>query len=130
MKKKNAFIDEVQSNVRAYLKTCVTVGKLRIIGGLSRVLGLFLLLLTVVLLVFAVSAFGAVAAIDGLSNCMPIWSAALIIGGVYLLLIGVALLFRKQLFINPFVSLLSRTFFAEEGRRIEEQRLRKEAEND
>ncbi len=130
MENKNAFIDQVQSDVRAYLKTCTAVGKLRIIGGLSRVLGLFLLLLTVVLLVFAASAFGAVAAIAGLSHCMPVWLAALIIGGVYLLLLCVAVLFRKQLFINPFVSLLSGAFFAEEGRRVEEQRLRKEAEND
>jgi len=126
----NQFLNQVQSDAKAYAQTLTTVGKLRLVGGISRVLGLFLLVLTIVLLVFAVSAFCAVAAIVALSFCMPLWAAALVVGAFYVVLIIAAVALRKQLFINPFVRLLSGIFFAEEGRKIEEERLRKEAEND
>ena len=126
----NNFLNQVESDAKAYVHTLTTVGKLRLVGGISRVLGLFLLVLTIVLLVFAVSAFLAVAAIVALSFCMPVWASALVVGAVYILFIILAVAFRKQLFINPFVRLLSGILFAEEGRKIEEERLRKEAEND
>lgn len=126
----NQFLEQVQTDAKAYAQTLTTVGKLRIVGGVSRALGLFLFILTTVLLVFAVLSFGAVAAIIGLSFCIPTWAAALVVGGVYALLIVVAIIFRKRLFINPFVRMLSGVLFAEEGRQAEEERLRKEAEND
>ena len=47
-----------------------------------------------------------------------------------LVLLILAIIYRKKLFINPFVGLLSNIFFEEEGRKIEEERLRKEAEDD
>lgn len=126
----NPFLNEVQNDVKAYAQTLTTVGKLRLVGGISRVLGLFLLILTIILLLFGFIALCAVAAIHGLSFVMPIWAAALIVAATYVILIAVVIILRKQLFINPFVRLLSGVFFAEEGRKIEELRLRKEAEND
>lgn len=126
----NPFLNEVQNDVKAYAQTLTTVGKLRLVGGISRVLGLFLLILTIILLLFGFIALCAVAAIHGLSFVMPIWAAALIVAASYVVLIAVVIILRKQLFINPFVRLLSDVFFAEEGRKIEELRLRKEAEND
>lgn len=126
----NEFIDQVQADARAYLKTRTLLGKLRIIGGVSRVLGLFLLVLTVVLLVFCITALCSVAAIIALGNCMATWAAALVVAGAYLLLLILAIAYRKKLFINPFVGLLSNIFFEKEGRQIEAERLRKEAEDD
>ena len=126
----NPFLNEVQNDVKAYAQTLTTVGKLRLVGGISRVLGLFLLILTIILLLFGFIALCAVAAIHGLSFVMPIWAAALIVAASYVVLIAVVIILRKQLFINPFVRMLSGVFFAEEGRKIEELRLRKEAEND
>jgi len=124
------FIDQVQADTLAYVQTRTLLGKLRIIGGVSRVLGLFLLVLTAVLLIFGITAFLSVAAIIALSACMPAWAAALVVGGLYVLMLILVVVYRKKLFINPFVGLLSGIFFEEEGRKIEEQRLRKEAEND
>jgi len=126
----NDFLNEVQNDVKAYAKTLTTVGKLRLVGGISRVLGLFLLILTTVLLIFGFLALCSVAAIHGLSYCMPVWLAALVVGALYLIFIVIVIVQRKKLFINPFVRTLSSIFFAEEARRIEELRLRKEAEND
>ena len=126
----NEFLNEVQNDVKAYAQTLTTVGKLRLVGGISRVVGMFLFILTLILLVFAVTAFCAVAAISWLSFYMPIWAAALAVGALYVVAIILIIILRKKLFINPFVRLLSGIFFAKEGREIEELRLRKEAEND
>lgn len=126
----NEFFDQVKSDASAYIKTRTLLGKLRIIGGVSRVLGLFLLVLTAVLLVFCITALCSVAAIVALGYCMSTWAAALLVAAAYLLLLILAIVYRKKLFINPFVGLLSNIFFEAEGRQIEEERLRKEAEND
>ena len=84
------------------------VGKLKLIGLISRVLGLFLLIFTVVLCLLALFTFGAVAAVDAMSACMPVWVAAVIISSAYILLIVIAILCRRPLFINPFIALLSK----------------------
>ena len=77
-------------------------------------LGLFLLILTVAFCVLALFAFGAVAVIDVLAQDMPVWAAALIICGVYVLLILIAIAARKPLFIHPFIKLLSKQIKTEE----------------
>lgn len=126
----NNYIDQVQNDLKAYLKTQTTIGKLRLIGGISRVLGIFLLALTLILLLFALLAFLSVSAISALSSVLPLWAAALIITAFYFVLICIAIICRKQLFINPFVRLLSLILFAREKQEMEEEQLRKEAEND
>jgi hypothetical protein len=75
---------------------------------------MFLLIFTVVLCVLALFTFGAVAAIDAMSACMPVWSAALIIGSAYIVLIAIAIVCRKPLFIHPFIKLLSKQIRSEE----------------
>ncbi len=110
----NNFINQVKTELLEYTKYLAEVGKLRLIGIVSRVLGLFLLIFTVVLCVFALLAFGAVAAINALSACMPVWAAALIMGAVFILLIVFAVVCRKVLFIHPFIKLLSKQIYSEE----------------
>ena len=63
---------------------------------------------------FALLAFGAVAAIHALSACMPIWAASLIIGSIYIVLMAVTIMCRKQLFINPFIHLMEKQVHTEE----------------
>lgn len=126
----NNYIDQVQTDLKAYLKTQTTIGKLRLVGGISRILGIFLLALTIILLLFALLSFLAVSAISALSIALPLWASALIMAAFYLLLILIAIVCRKQLFINPFVRRLSQIFFAREKQEMEEEQLRKETEND
>ena len=124
------FVDQVRNDVTAYLNTQTIVGRLKIVGGASRVVGFFLLLLAIVLLACSITAFCSVAAIVWLSYYLPLWAAALIIAGIYVIFLILIIIFRKPLFINPFVRILSGMLFEKEGREIEEERLRKEAEND
>lgn len=115
----DSFVENMKEELTGYGKSMTEVGKLRLIGIISRLLGRFLLLLTVVLCVLALLAFVAVAVIDALSQVLPVWAAALIIGSIYLVLIIVAILCRKQLFVNPFIKLLSKDIKSEEELAIE-----------
>ncbi|MBR6830132.1 MAG: hypothetical protein IKM83_05930, partial [Paludibacteraceae bacterium] len=110
----NEFFNQVKNEVTEYGKSVGEVGKLRLIGIISRVLGLFLLILTLVLCALAIFTFGAVAIIDILSAYMPVWAASLIIGSTYIVLIVIALACRKQLFIHPFIKMLSKQITTEE----------------
>lgn len=126
----NNYLDQVQTDLKAYVKTQMTISKLQLVGGISRILGIFLLALTIILLLFALLSFLAVSAISALSIALPLWASALIMAAFYLLLILIAIVCCKQLFINPFVRRLSQIFFAREKQEMEEEQLRKEAEND
>ncbi|MBR4564229.1 MAG: phage holin family protein [Paludibacteraceae bacterium] len=110
----NDYVNRIKEEVGAYGESLCNVGRLRVVGIVSRILGLFLLIFTVVLLVFALLSFGAVAAIDALSNCMPVWAASLIVGSVFLILLVIAVAFRKPLFIHPFILLMTKQIRSEE----------------
>lgn len=110
----NAFINQVTDELTDYGKSVGEVGKLRLVAIISRVLGLFLMIFTLVLCVLALFTFGAVAAIDAMSACMPVWAAALIIGCSYIILIVIAIVCRRPLFIHPFIRLLTKQIGSEE----------------
>lgn len=107
-------IGQIKNEVRTYGQSLGEVGKLRLIRLISRVLGLFLLMFIVLLLVFGLLSFAAVAILDTLSNHMPLWAAALALGGLYLVLIAIAIACRKPLFIHPFIRLMSTEIKTEE----------------
>jgi len=104
----NEFLNKLKTEATVYGKALGNVGRLRLIGIVSRILGLFLLIFTIVLCAFAILSFGAVAAINAMSQCMPIWAASLIIGSMYIVFIILAIAFRKPLFIHPFIALMTK----------------------
>lgn len=110
----NDFFESLKHELTACGKSLGEVGRLRLIGIVSRILGLFLLIFTVVLCVFALLAFASVAALNAMTNVMPLWAAALILGAVYVLLIIVVIACRKPLFIHPFIRLMSKQLRSEE----------------
>lgn len=110
----NDFFESLKHELTACGKSLGEVGRLRLIGIISRILGLFLLIFTVVLCVFALLAFASVAALNAMMNVMPLWGAALILGAVYVLLIIVVIACRKPLFIHPFIRLMSKQLRSEE----------------
>ena len=105
---------QVKQELEEYGKALGEAGRLRLIGIVSRVLGLFLLILTLLLCALALFTFAAVAVIDVLTKCMPLWAAALIVGSLYVVLIILAIACRKPLFIHPFIKLLSKQIRSEE----------------
>lgn len=110
----NNFWDSLKKEIVSCGQSYGEVGKLRLIGIISRILGLFLLIFTVILLLFALLAFGAVAALHAMTNVMPLWAAALLLGAGYIILIVVVIALRKPLFIHPFIRLMSKQLRSEE----------------
>ena len=111
---KNDYFEGLKQEITSYGKSVGEIGRLRLIGIVSRILGLFLLIFTVVLCVFALLAFGAVAALHAMSHVMPLWAAALILGAGYVLLIAIVVACRKPLFIHPFIRLMTKQIGSEE----------------
>ena len=110
----NEVFNQLKNELSSYGKSIGEVGRLRLIGIVSRVLGLFLMIFTIVLCALALLTFGAVAAIDAMSAVMPVWAAALIISSVYVLIIAIAIVCRKPLFIHPFIALMAKQIRSEE----------------
>ena len=121
------FFQQLREELMVAVRAVGNVGRLRLIGIVSRILGQFLLIFTLVLCVFALLAFASVAAINALSACMPVWAAALIMMGVYALLILLAVMLRRPLFIHPFIALMSKQLIASEEE-LELQALKAEHE--
>jgi len=110
----NDFFESLKHELTACGKSLGEVGRLRLIGIVSRILGLFLLIFTVILCVFALLAFGSVAALHAMTNVMPLWAAALILGAGYIIIIFAVIACRKPLFIHPFIRLMSKQLGTEE----------------
>jgi hypothetical protein len=110
----NSFFAELKQELAEYGKALGEVGQLRLIGIISRVLGMFLLIFTLVLCALALFAFIAVALIDVLSSYLPVWASALIVGSIYVVLILLAIACRKPLFIHPFIKLMTKQIRSEE----------------
>ena len=110
----NGFFNQIKQELTQYGQSLGEVGQLRLVGLISRLLGLFLLIFTLVLCVLAFFTFGAVALIDILAQYIAVWQAALIVGSAYVLLIVIAILCRRPLFIHPFIKLLTKQIKTEE----------------
>lgn len=105
-------LEQIKDDATRYGQALGNAGQLRLIGVVSRVLGLFLLIFTLILCALALFSFIAIAAIDALAVYMPVWAAALVIGSAYIVLIIIAIVCRQALFVHPFIKLLSKQLIA------------------
>ena len=103
------------ADTRAYLNTQYDLLRLGLLEKLSKIIGLILFALVVILLLFAVLGFGAVTLAFVLAQWLPLWASFLIIGSVFLLQLILAVIFRKQWFINPMVAALSAILFSHDA---------------
>jgi hypothetical protein len=101
--KENQILSEVETLVKAEYE----VVRLQMVDGASRMMGALLLAICLVLMSFAVLAFGAAAAVYVLALYVPAWAACLMVGAVFLLLIPILIACSKTLFINPLVKKMS-----------------------
>lgn len=85
--------------------------RLEILEKTSRVLTLFLLIILGLFLVLAACTYFALAVAAALQPALGAVAALCIVGGVFLLVLLIVFLFRKQLIINPIISQLSEIMF-------------------
>ncbi len=126
----NPQYQKLYDDAKAYINTRCDLLRLSLLEKISKVLGLILLALVMLLLLFAVLSFAALALVFVVAQWLPTWSAFLIVGAMFLLLMVLALVFRRQWFINPMIGALAAILFADEPARMPESYEGKEAQND
>lgn len=107
--------ETLEDDIRKYLDIRLEELKLRTVDGLSvgvsRVLSMMVVLMLGAI-VLAAFAFGAVLLLGDLIGSWA--AAAFIIGGVFLIVLGVLLLFWRSLFVDIFVKLFIGIFYGNE----------------
>ncbi len=88
--------------------------RLEVLEKTSRVLALFLLIILGLFLVLAAFTYFALAVAAALQPTLGAVAALCIVGGVFLLILIVLFLFRKQIVVNPIVAQLSDIMFHEQ----------------
>jgi hypothetical protein len=109
----NSDYKKLLDDTKSYLNSRYDLLRLEILEKLSRIIGLIILALVVVLLIFGALAFFGMALMFLLSKVLPYGISCCILGGVFLLVILLAVLFKERWFINPTVKSLSKILFAE-----------------
>ncbi len=100
------------SDTQSFLSKCYDLFRVRLLEKVSRILGLLIAVVVVLFLSSIIVIFGGISLAYVLAQWLPLWAAYLIMGGVFVLLVVLAIVFRKQLFINPIVAALASILFA------------------
>lgn len=125
------------ADTQSFLSKRYGLFRVRLLEKVSRIFGLIVSVLVVLFLSSIVVIFGGIALAYVLGQWMPMWAAFLIMMCVFVVLIVMAVVFRKQLFINPLVGVLGTILFASDDANAPADTNkdtstieRKEAEND
>lgn len=107
----NSPYSQLLSDVQSYVSRRYDLFLIRLLEKVSRILGLLIAIVVVLFLSSIVVIFGGIALAYVLGQWLPMWGAYLITGTLFALLLVVAIIFRKQLFVNPIVGALSAILF-------------------
>ncbi len=99
------------ADIKQFASTKFDLLKIGFLEKASRIVGLVLFALVLILLLFAVVSFGCFALIFALGQTLPMWASTLIVVALWLLIMIAAIVFRQQLFINPMLAAISSILF-------------------
>ena len=100
------------ADIKQYAFTQFDLFKVGFLEKAAKIIGLLLFALALILLLFAVISFGCLALIFAIGQTLPMWASALIVVGLWLLIMACAIIFRDKLFINPILAAISAILFA------------------
>lgn len=107
----NSQYSKLIEDFRSYVSKRYDLFLLRLLEKVSIIVGLIITLIVVLFLASVVVVFSGIALAYVLGQWLPMWAAYLIIGAVFLLLLVLAVVFRRQWFVNPVVAILSSVLF-------------------
>lgn len=99
------------ADIKQFALTRFDLFKVDFLEKAAKIVGLILFALALILLLFAVVSFACIALIFLIGQALPMWASALIVVGLWLLLMIGAIVFRNQLFINPVLAAISAILF-------------------
>lgn len=100
-------IERLIADIKEYLVNRSKLLQLRVIEKTSNFLSWVLMTLVVLVVSLFAFTFVALALTVLLAKVIPLWGACLIMGALFMLVLLVLFLLRKQLFINPIVRKMS-----------------------
>ena len=100
------------ADIKQFASTQFDLFKVGVLEKAAKIVGLILFALALILLLFAVISFGCLALIFAIGQALPMWASALIVVGLWLLIMISAIIFREKLFINPMLAAISAILFA------------------
>ncbi len=105
------FADEIKE----YASLNYKMFKMNLLEKLSLILTMFVLVMVVVVLVLAALTYFSLAAIYALKETLGGMAMGLtIVGGVFIIITALVLIFRKQWILNPLIKSLSNILFRED----------------
>ncbi len=99
------------ADIKQFALTRFDLFKVDFLEKAAKIVGLILFALALILLLFAIVSFACIALIFLIGQALPMWASALIVVGLWLLLMIGAIVFRNQLFINPVLAAISAILF-------------------
>lgn len=110
---KDELYRQLLNDGKRYLQTRYDLLRLELLEKLSRIIALLLMVFTSMILLLAAFFYFSFALMEWLGSLVGKIPAVCIIGGFFLLLLFAGIIFRKQLFLNPMIRLLSDILFRE-----------------
>lgn len=108
-------IEDLGKNASEYVDARIDDLKLRTVKGLSMTLGRLLYMLLVLFIVSVILTALAIGGVMWIGELIGSYAAgAMIVAGVFAILLAVVILLRKRLFRDTFVPMLIRIFFDED----------------
>lgn len=108
-------IEDLGKNASEYVDARIDDLKLRTVKGLSLTLGRLLYMLLVLFIVSVILTALAIGGVMWIGELIGSYAAgAMIVAGVFAVLLAVVILLRKRLFRDTFVPMLIRIFFDED----------------
>jgi hypothetical protein len=114
-------VSEMTGNIKEYVRLRLDLLKLSLTEKLARLASFCIILLIICIVFLFFSLFISIAFVLWFREYVgPVYVGALIVAGFYLLLGAVVYLFRNSLFVNPFISMLSKVFLEDHDEDDEE----------
>lgn len=108
-------IEDLGKNASEYVDARIDDLKLRTVKGLSMTLGRLLYMLLVLFIVSVILTALAIGGVMWIGELIGSYAAgAMIVAGVFAVLLAVVILLRKRLFRDTFIPMLIRIFFDED----------------
>ena len=110
---KDELYRQLLNDGKRYLQSRYDLLRLELLEKLSRIIALLLMVFTSMILLLAAFFYFSFALMEWLGSFVGRIPAVCIIGGFFVLLLLAGFIFRKQLFLNPMIRLLSDILFRE-----------------
>ena len=113
--------EKLAEEMKSYVRMRYDLIRLELLEKLSRIIALFFLILMTIVLLMTALIYFSFAVVAWLEPCFGSFIPPLcIVGGIYIVLAFVAVVFKHQIFLNPLIRKMSQILFKKDANLNEE----------